>query len=131
MMTKLPSGFATAATRLHAGTPSALALSEIGLPPLSKICHATAPPLFHPAPSAKARRIAHWALATATGDWLLAGDAGSDTFPVCRSKRTKKTWLCVSAAASTSDFASDKNALLMGQAAIFHGSEYTISKSSP
>src|SRR5207247_1253534 len=54
--------------------------------------------LPHPVPSVHASSISPGALPTATGCLpLVAGETGSDTFPVFGSTRTKKTLPCVSA----------------------------------
>src|SRR5207249_1496481 len=120
-MIKLPSGFDTAVARLQTGTPSAQPFSDVGLPSLSKICHATEPPLAQAVPSVQASNTSSRAFATATGCLaFVSGDTGDDTFPVLGSNRTKKALPCVSAAARIPVCACDKKALLMGQAATFH-----------
>src|ERR1035438_3563600 len=52
-----PSGPANAATRLHAGTPSARPVAPSGSPLLSKTCQAIEPALPHFIPSAQATSV--------------------------------------------------------------------------
>src|SRR5258706_5802562 len=119
-MRKLPSGLEKAVGSPQAGTPSGGLFWEVGWPAPSKPCHARAPPLFQPVPSVHANSTLPCASPTATGCLLLVGgETGSDTFPVFGSTCTKNTLPCVSAAARTPALDSDKNALLIGQVAIF------------